>query len=251
MGFFKSSNGNDDAAKSYKGMSKEQLIETILSQKSQNEFLQTKLSEATSALTQAKASQAQLSQANPGQLAALQEENEALRRQLGEMNSEFEKVGVIADRNEELTKRNEELTKRNEELTRRNEQLTKRNDELTMDNEELTSRLAAKGVQKQEPKEPTNPGSIAEMSFQVNGVMTAAQKAADEYLAKIQAMHDEMSLEHSRYEIEAKRKADNIIRSANEEADSILTGAKRESNEIWQSLSSVIRKYCGDKEYKF
>ena len=244
MGFFKSSNGNDDAAKSYKGMSKEQLIETILSQKSQNEFLQTKLSEATSALTQAKASQAQLSQANPGQLAALQEENEALRRQLGEMNSEFEKVGVIADRNEELTKRNEELT-------RRNEQLTKRNDELTMDNEELTSRLAAKGVQKQEPKEPTNPGSIAEMSFQVNGVMTAAQKAADEYLAKIQAMHDEMSVEHSRYEIEAKRKADNIIRSANEEADSILTGAKRESNEIWQSLSSVIRKYCGDKEYKF
>ena len=244
MGIFKSSNGNDDAAKSYKGMSKEQLIETILSQKSQNEFLQTKLSEATSALTQAKASQAQLSQANPGQLAALQEENEALRRQLGEMNSEFEKVGVIADRNEELTKRNEELT-------RRNEQLTKRNDELTMDNEELTSRLAAKGVQKQEPKEPTNPGSIAEMSFQVNGVMTAAQKAADEYLAKIQAMHDEMSVEHSRYEIEAKRKADNIIRSANEEADSILTGAKRESNEIWQSLSSVIRKYCGDKEYKF
>ena len=244
MGFFKSSNGNDDAAKSYKGMSKEQLIETILSQKSQNEFLQTKLSEATSALTQAKASQAQSSQANPGQLAALQEENEALRRQLGEMNSEFEKVGVIADRNEELTKRNEELT-------RRNEQLTKRNDELTMDNEELTSRLAAKGVQKQEPKEPTNPGSIAEMSFQVNGVMTAAQKAADEYLAKIQAMHDEMSLEHSRYENEAKRKADNIIRSANEEADSILTGAKRESNEIWQSLSSVIRKYCGDKEYKF
>ena len=244
MGIFKSSNGNDDAAKSYKGMSKEQLIETILSQKSQNEFLQTKLSEATSALTQAKASQAQSSQANPGQLAALQEENEALRRQLGEMNSEFEKVGVIADRNEELTKRNEELT-------RRNEQLTKRNDELTMDNEELTSRLAAKGVQKQEPKEPTNPGSIAEMSFQVNGVMTAAQKAADEYLAKIQAMHDEMSLEHSRYEIEAKRKADNIIRSANEEADSILTGAKRESNEIWQSLSSVIRKYCGDKEYKF
>ena len=246
MGIFKSSNGNDDAAKSYKGMSKEQLIETILSQKSQNEFLQTKLSEATSALTQAKASQA-----NPGQLAALQEENEALRRQLGEMNSEFEKVGVIADRNEELTKRNEELTKRNEELTRRNEQLTKRNDELTMDNEELTSRLAAKGVQKQEPTEPTNPGSIAEMSFQVNGVMTAAQKAADEYLAKIQAMHDEMSLEHSRYENEAKRKADNIIRSANEEADSILTGAKRESNEIWQSLSSVIRKYCGDKEYKF
>lgn len=244
MGIFKSSNGNDDAAKSYKGMSKEQLIETILSQKSQNEFLQTKLSEATSALTQAKASQAQSSQANPGQLAALQEENEALRRQLGEMNSEFEKVGVIADRNEELTKRNEELT-------RRNEQLTKRNDELTMDNEELTSRLAAKGVQKQEPKEPTNPGSIAEMSFQVNGVMTAAQKAADEYLAKIQAMHDEMSLEHSRYENEAKRKADNIIRSANEEADSILTGAKRESNEIWQSLSSVIRKYCGDKEYKF
>ena len=237
MGIFKSSNGNDDAAKSYKGMSKEQLIETILSQKSQNEFLQTKLSEATSALTQAKASQAQLSQANPGQLAALQEENEALRRQLGEMNSEFEKVGVIADRNEELTKRNEELTKRN--------------DELTMDNEELTSRLAAKGVQKQEPTEPTNPGSIAEMSFQVNGVMTAAQKAADEYLAKIQAMHDEMSLEHSRYENEAKRKADNIIRSANEEADSILTGAKRESNEIWQSLSSVIRKYCGDKEYKF
>ena len=213
MGLFKS-NTYEDGTNGYRGLGKDQLIDIIQSQKSENEFLQKKLSEATAAVT---ASQSQ--NADPEELNALRAENEQLRRQLDEMNAEFEKVGVIADRNEALAA-------------------------------ELAA-LKAQPAQPAEPTEPTNPGSIAEMSVQVSGVMTAAQKAADDYLAKIKAMHDEMCQEHSRYELESQQKADEILKNANAEADAIVAGAKRESNEIWQSLSSVIRKYCGDKEYEF
>lgn len=213
MGLFKN-NTTEDTANGYRGLGKDQLIDIIQSQKSENEFLQKKLSEATAAVT---ASQSQ--NADPEELNALRAENEQLRRQLDEMNAEFEKVGVIADRNEELAA-------------------------------ELAA-LKAQPAQPAEPTEPTNPGSIAEMSVQVSGVMTAAQKAADDYLAKIKAMHDEMCQEHSRYELESQQKADEILKNANAEANSIVNGAKRESNEIWQSLSSVFRKYCGDKEYEF
>ena len=210
MGLFKN-NTTEDTANGYRGLGKDQLIDIIQSQKSENEFLQKKLSEATAAVT---ASQSQ--NADPEELNALRAENEQLRRQLDEMNAEFEKVGVIADRSEELA-----------------------------------AELAALKAQPVQPAEPTNPGSIAEMSVQVSGVMTAAQKAADDYLAKIKAMHDEMCQEHSRYELESQQKAEEILKNANAEADAIVAGAKRESNEIWQSLSSVFRKYCGDKEYEF
>lgn len=210
MGLFKG-NTTEEGTSSYRGLGKDQLIDIIQSQKSENDFLQKKLSEATAALTSARSQSG-----NPAELDALRAENEQLRRQLAEMNAEFEKVGVIADQNEALA-----------------------------------AELAALKAQPQEPAEPTNPGSIAEMSVQVSGVMTAAQKAADEYLAKIEAMHDEMCREYSRHELESQQKADTILKNANAEATTIVNNAKRESNEIWQSLSRVIQKYCGDKEYEF
>ena len=191
MGLFKN-NTTEDTANGYRGLGKDQLIDIIQSQKSENEFLQKKLSEATAAVTSSQSQNADTEELN-----ALRAENEQLRRQLDEMNAEFEKVGVIADRNEELA-----------------------------------AELAALKAQPEQPTDPTNPGSIAEMSVQVSGVMTAAQKAADEYLAKIRAMHDEMCQEYSRYELESQQKAEDILKNANAEAASIVTGAKRESNEI-------------------
>ena len=93
------------------------------------------------------------------------------------------------------------------------------------------------------------PESIMEMSVHINKVMAAANKAADEYLVAIKRMYDEMNNRHSSYELEAQKKAEKIIQNANTKAENIVSDAKKESNEMWESLSGVFKKYCGEKQF--
>lgn len=65
-------------------------------------------------------------------------------------------------------------------------------------------------------------GSIAEAAMRVNGVFTAAQKAADRYMEEMRARADAM-------EAEAQQKAENIVKQARVEAARILNQAKREA----------------------
>jgi F0F1-type ATP synthase membrane subunit b/b' len=94
----------------------------------------------------------------------------------------------------------------------------------------------------------TDVGSIAEMSFRVNGVMDAAQKAADDYLAKIKEMHDAMQKEYSAYEAAAKQKAEAILKSANEEAESVTKKARKEANDIWNTLQKQFNGIIDGKK---
>jgi cell division septum initiation protein DivIVA len=87
------------------------------------------------------------------------------------------------------------------------------------------------------------------MSVHINKVMAAANKAADEYLVAIKRMYDEMNNRHSSYELEAQKKAEKIIQNANTKAENIVSDAKKESNEMWESLSGVFKKYCGEKQF--
>ncbi|MBR1483940.1 MAG: hypothetical protein IJ598_13385 [Ruminococcus sp.] len=91
-------------------------------------------------------------------------------------------------------------------------------------------------------------GSIAEMSFRVNGVLEAAQRAADDYLAKIKEMYDTMSREYSEYEINAKLKADTLLSNAKAEAESITNNARKEANDIWGALQTRFDSYVADKK---
>lgn len=91
-------------------------------------------------------------------------------------------------------------------------------------------------------------GSIAELSFRVNGVMEVAQKAADDYLAKIKEMYDAMSRDYSVYEINAKQKADAILKSANEEATAMTQEAREEVNNIWSALQIRFDNYVAGKK---
>lgn len=59
-------------------------------------------------------------------------------------------------------------------------------------------------------------GSLAEAVLEVNGVMAAAQEAANQYLENIAAMEEE-----------AKQRCDNMIRVAKKEAQRILEEAYR------------------------
>ena len=108
----------------------------------------------------------------------------------------------------------------------------------------MREQLAAK------PKdvEITEVGSIAEMSFRVNGVLEATQKAADDYLAKIKEMYDAMSQDYSVYEINAQQKADAILKNANAEAYALTQNARSEVNDIWSALQTRFDNYVADKK---
>lgn len=62
-------------------------------------------------------------------------------------------------------------------------------------------------------------GTLAEAMVEVNGVMAAAQAAADQYLENISAM-----------EAETRRRCDQMIQAAQAEARRILTEAKQDSD---------------------
>lgn len=59
-----------------------------------------------------------------------------------------------------------------------------------------------------------NAGSVAEASLQLNDVFTSAQNAAQQYLENIKRMSEEAEEEKKRIIEDAKRKADEIIRSS-------------------------------------
>lgn len=122
--------------------------------------------------------------------------------------------------------------------------LSAENELLKAEAADLREQLAAK------PKdvEITEVGSIAEMSFRVNGVLEATQKAADDYLAKIKEMYDAMSQDYSVYEINAQQKADAILKNANAEAYALTQNARSEVNDIWSALQTRFDNYVADKK---
>ena len=121
--------------------------------------------------------------------------------------------------------------------------------ELSAEVEDLRQK-AEQNEQKLSTAEPEikEVGSIAELSFRVNGVMEVAQKAADDYLAKIKEMYDAMSQDYSVYEINAKQKADAILKSANEEATAMTQEAREEVNNIWSALQTRFDNYVAGKK---
>lgn len=136
----------------------------------------------------------------------------------------------------------EEAGSENERLTQQAETLIAENESLRAKNEELEQKLAYN------EDEITEPGSIAEMAIRVNGVMEAAQKAADDYLNKIKKMHDDMRLDYEVYELKAQQKAEAILQSADSEAKAIVQKARDEANDIWSTLQGRFNSYVDDKK---
>ena len=159
---------------------------------------------------------------------------ETLARKLSEAYTVVNEKNLLAQQVAALSAENEAFRTKAESL---DEEIKA----LTQENESLKANPAA-------PQgEVTEPGSIAEQALRVNRVMEAAQKAADDYLAKIKEMHDVMSREFSDYEISAKQKAEEIIKNANAEAASITHKAHREANEIWSALQKRFDGFVDGK----
>ncbi|MBO4493478.1 MAG: hypothetical protein J5724_03715 [Ruminococcus sp.] len=86
----------------------------------------------------------------------------------------------------------------------------KKQEELIKENEELREKLKEKELK------ISSAGSLAEVAAKLNGLFEAAQQTADDYLSQ---------LENAAC-VEAEKKAEAIIRRAEEKAREIISGAK-------------------------
>lgn len=136
----------------------------------------------------------------------------------------------------------EALSEENKRLIQQAEQLGAENKALKETVADLERKLSAREstVAKAE--------SADETSSRVLRMAEEAHSAACDYLEKIKAIHSSMSLEYSKYESSAARKADDIIKNAVEKAESIRQNAYREANIIWDSLQTRMDSCFSEKK---
>ena len=92
-----------------------------------------------------------------------------------------------------------------------------------------------------------NAGTLADAAIQINGVLAAAQTAADQYLENIERMHTEQEKSCQMMEAESREKAEQMIRSAEARCAQLeaQTKAKCEAlkadaeKNVWQKWSSL------------
>lgn len=80
----------------------------------------------------------------------------------------------------------------------------------------------------------SNAGSIADAAIQINGVLEAAQAAADQYLRSLKAANEDASKIISDAHDEGKR----IVSEANEKAKMMDEAAGQRADSIWTQIQS-------------
>lgn len=104
-----------------------------------------------------------------------------------------------------------------------------------------------------------NAGSLAEAAMQINGMMESAQKTADQYLENIARMQREQEAACEKMTAQAQAQAEQIIRDAERTAQAIESEAKRKCDELihaarqdagrnWNELSGRLDKISADNE---
>ena len=145
-----------------------------------------------------------------GELAAAKNESGQTEALLAEKNEQIERQNARIIR---LTVEKDEQGKEVEKLLAEKSEQAGQIEKLAAEKEELAelSQIAA-NRQPQFPLE--NPGSLAEASISVAGVMQAAQEAADVYLQNIKVVEAEKAAAAQKIEQEAKERANAIVRAA-------------------------------------
>lgn len=110
---------------------------------------------------------------------------------------------------------------------------TKENESLRHENEELQQKLDDKYLS------IGKAGSIAEASLQLNGVFSAAEAAAEQYLENIRNQETMCK----RMQDEAEAKAAKTVAQAQLKAEELESRAKQESERYWQAVSARLDKF--------
>lgn len=121
----------------------------------------------------------------------------------------------------------EKLTKYDLLLMLRDQEIELTN--LKNENEKLKAELAKVPA----VPAPQELGSIAEEAVKVSGVMLAAQKAANEYLAGVQARYQSLETETAKIMEETKARC-----------EAMEIESKYKANLAWESVKKKLDDYC-------
>lgn len=120
--------------------------------------------------------------------------------------------------------------------------------ELQKQNEENTARIAQmQEMLSDRELRISSAGSIAEAALSINGVLEAAQAAADQYLLSIKAATADManqqetaSKQRQSMLLAAEQQAAQTVRLAEEKAQRILEDAERQAAEKWAQFENAL-----------
>ncbi len=119
------------------------------------------------------------------------------------------------------------------------------------ENEALTEQLAAARAKLEDRQIVLDrAGSIAEAALQLNGVFSAAEAAAAQYLDSVRQLSEQQDEVSQRILAQAEKRAEEIQKEAQLEADRILAQAKADAREqkqradaYWASVSEKLEHY--------
>lgn len=174
--------------------------------------------------------QAEKASAVQEQLASLQEQLESARNQLNCAQ-------------EELTKEREQAAQLQAVLREKEEAVLQAQAKIDSLTQQISDRVIVK----------ENAGTLADAAIQINGVLAAAQRAADQYLENVERMHAEQERVCAAMEAESREKAEQILREAEvrcamleeqtrQKCAELKSSAEKNVWQKWSSLSEQLQQ---------
>ena len=107
--------------------------------------------------------------------------------------------------------------------------------QLEQENQQLTEKLQERTLKWEKA------GSLADAALSLNGVFEAAQAAADQYLASIQAGQADAEARAKAITDEAQAKADQLLADARRDADALTAQAQKDADAQWETFRQKVR----------
>lgn len=117
---------------------------------------------------------------------------------------------------------------------------TRRADDLEQQLQNAREQLRSRSIQVEEA------GSLAEAALELNGVFSAAQQAADQYLQNVRSRNvilDEARQEAQKILEDAKRRAENLDRETEEACRRKTEKAEQDARRYWTELTGKFTAY--------
>lgn len=106
---------------------------------------------------------------------------------------------------------------------------TRRADRLEKQLLETKAKLKRRDIQVSEA------GSLAEAALELNGVFSAAQAAADQYLNNVRSRNEVLD--------DARQEADEILKTAREQAEAMTEKARQDAQRYWDETVKKFNTY--------
>jgi|GEM_PF-3145872 len=113
---------------------------------------------------------------------------------------------------------------------------------------ELETQLSEMQEKQNNTERSKEPGSIAEEIVEITGLMQAAQNTANQYIERIRRLEEEKQAELDTMTAQAKRKAEQIIEKANEDAEKVQKASADVLKNLQEQMDKMLTSVRG--EYK-